>query len=430
MKLFFIMIPCFAVNFLLAQNNFKGKVVNHNNESLVNALVIYDGLNISLNANAEFEIKNISLNKIILVKCLGYNDNSLLIDNSNFMGSTIKLSQKDISLEEVVIVGNKENIFSINPYHASFILDFELTKKDEIVELLSSNDLIFISEKSNEAKRYKTNLKNLEGLSKLNGKPTIYLLGKGMAFGFTYNTDSLKTYHINSKKFNWATEHIETFDDTTYYIRDYKDFNQTTIFSKKAEALLFLREITNEDKKFVAKIHNERLQNWKKAYGGDPAGIMGDIRLQNGQSSSLEAQRKIINLKWEQEEIYNRPTYNTLKLINDTVFIFAHDIDSILVYDTNNKYIRGRYINYHHYKTWKGEIIVNESQTKAYGRFRDNKGEYIAEINIITGLINLPLYHLEKHFPTKIRINNNVIYFLAKQPDDIGKLLYKMYLKE
>ncbi len=143
----------------------------------------------------------------------------------------------------------------------------------------------------------------------------------------------------------------------------------------------------------------------------------------------LEARRKAERLTYEQKMLYSTPSYNTLKLMNDSVYIFAHDIDTMFVYDKACNLVRGCYIDYHHLKYWARELIMNEEKTKVYGKFISNKNVMVAEINLSTGALKLPFFKVENaHLLKKIKIKNDVIYYLSKQTDGVGYSLYTQKL--
>ena len=150
---------------------------------------------------------------------------------------------------------------------------------------------------------------------------------------------------------------------------------------------------------------------------------MGDIT-----HEELELRRMVERLTYEQKMLYDAPSYNTLKLINDSIYIFAHDIDTMFVYDEACHLIKRNYIDYHHLKSWAGEIIMNEERTKVYGKFITNKNILLAEINLATGKLKLPFFKIESgHSPKKIKIRGDIIYYLGKQPDGVG---YTVYVQE
>jgi hypothetical protein len=126
---------------------------------------------------------------------------------------------------------------------------------------------------------------------------------------------------------------------------------------------------------------------------------------------------------------YAPPSYSILKLINDSLYLFAHDIDTLFVYDQQLNLVKSKKISYHHLKAWDKEIIVNEEKTKVYAKLNENSKPMIAEIDLQTGALKPNYLTIPVRFPKKIKIRNNRMYFMARQKNGTGYSVYSQELK-
>ncbi len=415
-----------------AQGIVKGTITDEKNKPLVNAIIIYNGQNSKLNTNAGFEIKTVRAGEIITIKSLGYYDTSLVTTHiTDTIHYTVKLRVKPLQLNEVVVFDNRI-IKQINPYKADFILDFELLPNHTIVELLSSNHLLYIDDVDEKTRNVKTIVKDIQKLNTLPVDNLLHLLNETKAYSCAFVNDSAKVTEDDYTNVKWILNNVEADVGDSYYIRRYKELNQTIGFFRIHDGrALMLKEISNADRVYAVKTHAKITNrmvakldsiNDKK---GNLGGVMGD-----DMQCQLRAERDALRSSWIQEKFYDAPSYNILKEIKDSIFIFAHDIDSILVFTKEGRLVRGSYIDYHHLKPWDKQIIINKEKTKAYGKFKDKSGMYISEIDLKTGKLMLPFFYIEKQFPSKIEIQDNTIYFMAKQPDGIGNSLYKLKMTD
>ncbi len=111
------------------------------------------------------------------------------------------------------------------------------------------------------------------------------------------------------------------------------------------------------------------------------------------------------------EIAYFRPAFQTLKLLNDTIYYFNHLRSRIDVYADNLVLIDSITIDYHNRKNWKEIIITDKIKNKAYTVFSAGAKFVLAEINLHDGTVR-EITRIDKLFPTKIRVNDGYLYFL------------------
>jgi hypothetical protein len=111
------------------------------------------------------------------------------------------------------------------------------------------------------------------------------------------------------------------------------------------------------------------------------------------------------------EMVYYKPAFQTLKILNDTIYYFNHLESRIDVYSDSLVLIDTVHINYHNLQNWKQVIITDKVKNKAYTIFTIGAKYSVSEINLHSGSLK-EVCKVEKLFPSKIRINNGYLYFI------------------
>jgi hypothetical protein len=315
----------------------------------------------------------------------------------------------------------------INPLKADFILSYELNE-DYIVELVSDNNIIIV----NAENKLKSRSRSIRGARDIvkDSNGNIYIITEKRAFKMYLDSSFIKldTVPVELAKLNWHIKYCDDVIDTSLFIRRYKDNNQTISFfaisSLNTKHVRLLKEITDIDRKnSVAVFANE--SNGFNQY-------VTSLGLSAGSASTLEELqlvRKAERMADMLETHYALPAYSFLKLVNDSIYLFAHDIDTMFVYDRGWNLVKSKRINYHHLKIWGKELFINEEKTKVYAKLVEKSKPMIAEIDLQTGVLKPPYTIIKSKFPTKIKIRNNVAYFMARQNNGPGYTVYSQNLQ-
>jgi hypothetical protein len=257
----------------------------------------------------------------------------------------------------------------------------------------------------------------------------VYLTTSNGAYKIDVSGNELvkDTVPVDRKQLDWDLLYCDEATGNTRFIRRYKDNNQTVAFfaisGRDKRQVKMLKEITNEARKQAVSAYvndANRLNIYLASIG------VNIVTASNG--AELRLARKAKDKTDIVESNFVLPFYAVLKSVNDSIFLFAHDIDSMFVYDKDGNLTRNTRINYHRLKTWGNELIVNEEKTCVYARFTDNAKTTIAEIDLQTGTIKSSVITIPQAFPAKIRIRKDTIYFLAKQKDRTGYTVYSAKL--
>jgi hypothetical protein len=393
------------------------------------AIIKYQDATFNCNNLGFFRVNNYKLGTKIIIHKLGFADTTVLIAPIQIKADTLSLfvtlRLNPAVLPEVSI--SSALIQEINPMKADFVSDYEL-KGEYLIELLSDDNILLINAENKLKSRYKP-IRGIEDILK-DSYGNVYIVADKIAFKIRLDSSFIKldTIPIELAKLNWQVKYCDDVIDTSLFLRRYKDNNQTIAFfaisSLNTKHVRLLKEITDIDRKnSVAVFANE--SNGFNQY-------VASLGLSAGSASTLEELqlvRKAERMADMLEMHYTLPAYSLLKLINDSIYLFAHDIDTMFVYDRVWNLIKSKRINYHHLKIWDKELFINEEKTKVYAKLVEKSKPMIAEIDLQTGALKPPYTIIKSKFPTKIKIRNNVVYFMARQNNGPGYTVYSQNLQ-
>jgi hypothetical protein len=388
------------------------------------AVIKYKGSTITSNESGFFRIDNYTAGSKIEIHKLGFADTTITLAPNQLTQDTIHLAialrLKIILIPEVSV--NSSRIEEINPMKADFVIGYEL-KGDFLIELLSDDNIVLIDADN----KVRSRSRPIPGAKDIVKDPygDIYILTEKTAHKIYFNNSDLRVDPVSADlaKLMWDIQYCDEATGTTRYIRRYKDNNQTVAFfatsNLNKNAVKLLKEITHVKRR-------EAVQDYANETNALNQYVesLGLSKVTATTMQELELVREAQNMIDKLEMIYALPSYSFLKLVNDSIYLFAHDIDSMFVYDQHWNPLKGERINYHHLKMWGKELIVNEERTRVYAKLIQDSKPMIAEIDLQTGTLKSSSFALESRFPTKIKIRNNSIYFMAKQRNGVGYTVY------
>lgn len=128
------------------------------------------------------------------------------------------------------------------------------------------------------------------------------------------------------------------------------------------------------------------------------------------------------------ESIYYTPLYAPMYVVHDTICVFDHYCDSLLLYDRKMNCIGASKIDYHHPKNWKEwdrRILRDEQTGEIYAQFEKDGFITLKKIDLKTGKIT-GSYKMENRYVKHIRIRNGEVYYIYKPFESYQKkFLYK-----
>lgn len=117
-------------------------------------------------------------------------------------------------------------------------------------------------------------------------------------------------------------------------------------------------------------------------------------------------------LRFEEVAFY-KPSFQTIKLLNDTIYYFNHLKSQIDIYSADLLLLKSIKVDYHNKENWIPIIITDNLLNKAYTIFTTGVMYSLSEINLRDGSVK-EVSKIKKLFPQRIKINNGYLYFLYK----------------
>jgi len=415
MKYFLFFIFYFFSLFTFGQNVMKSKIIKGKVTTIeglpisyVSIFNIKDKTGTQSDKNGEYLliIKNPS---IINFSLLGFESEELnitqtmlsdLLKDSLTFNIVLKTAIKELKTVEITA----ENIKIV---YDNSLLDYEFNN-DNILLLISEN------------KKSKLRLINSDSIIKdkiLNFKAENFFRDCFNNIEVLTNDSSYQVYVLPSEIYIYKGVDIKQFNSLSscvastpefVFLQQYGPHNQSVMYSyinKDSKQRKMLMNITNAESENFAKGEVKKIAQLKRQLGNK--GMMDDLN-----STEIGLVHDIQNRTWFYENILVKPSYNPLKQIRDSIFIFNHVSDSVYVYNSSSQLIRIFNIRYHYIKGWKNDIIIDVKNQSAYAKFINDGIVYLCKINLDNGNV-LKQYKLEHNtFPEKIKIKDNYAYYL------------------
>ncbi|MDP2721383.1 MAG: carboxypeptidase-like regulatory domain-containing protein [Bacteroidales bacterium] len=132
-----------------------------------------------------------------------------------------------------------------------------------------------------------------------------------------------------------------------------------------------------------------------------------------------------------EEMMFFKPSFQTVKLSNDTIYYFNHLKSQIDVYSVDLHLLRSIKIEYHQRENWMPVILTDNLKSKFYTIFKTGANYSLNEINLFDGSVK-EVAKIKKVFPQKIKVNNDKLYFLYNDVNNVWgrKQLFKGELQQ
>jgi len=155
----------------------------------------------------------------------------------------------------------------------------------------------------------------------------------------------------------------------------------------------------------------------------------GNVMGENSPNFQRSLRRAADNLYFA-ETALSRPIYIPILEIADTVKLFDHHNNKVLVYNDSIQQERSFPIDYHLQKTWNYQLHVDQSNTRIYANYDDIGRASLVELNPSTGE-KLQQTTINEHlYPEKIQVRGNYVYYLHHIfGDNSINYIYKQRLK-
>lgn len=228
-------------------------------------------------------------------------------------------------------------------------------------------------------------------------------------------------YNCSLEKFNMFLNPCQTKHNKTYIFKQLIANSQTSMF-------YYLNE--NKDVKYLKRIRNEIAERYVRKKEAIIKKLkQPSISKMSESKAAVYGARDLGRMLHYIDNLLTHIIENPLFSINNSIYIFDHPTDSCWVFDENLLFNRSFYIDYESKRGWDKELIFDEVEEKVYAKFKKGSMSYLKKINLNTGEF-IESYKIEKHtFPTKIKIHNNIVYYLHKDHYNHGNMsLFKQGL--
>jgi hypothetical protein len=367
----------------------------------------------STNFQGVFELRVSSFPATLIITHIGYFGKQIIVAQPQSDSVIVLLSPRMITLGETEITAENQKVFKGKEQE---IIDYEF--QDTNLLILSYNvkknrtELILTDEHFDTTHIQDISyLKNPKQLFK-DCTGSCHLLTNDSAYQVYFDNQSIQLiYPINLDKFFlilgdclFETRTHVAFErksnstpNKDYAAQDVSDLPSLSLGDEKWNHLFYLVNKNTH----VTTILNH-VYEWKKKIDAyDHAYFV----------FSPDSKRSFGDILRFSEMVYYKPAFQTLKILNDTIYYFNHLESRIDVYSDSLVLIDTVHINYHNLQNWKQVIITDKVKNKAYTIFTIGAKYSVSEINLHSGSLK-EVCKVEKLFPSKIRINNGYLYFI------------------
>jgi len=137
----------------------------------------------------------------------------------------------------------------------------------------------------------------------------------------------------------------------------------------------------------------------------------GNVMGENSPNFQRSLRRAGDNLYFA-ETALSHPIYIPILRIADTVKLFDHHNDRVIVYNDSIQQERTFAIDYQLHKSWNNQLHTDQSATQIFANYDDAGRVTLIEIDPSTGALLHQTTINEHLFPEKIQIRGNYIYYL------------------
>ncbi len=395
-----------------------GVITNKENIPLINATVINSSNRTGTitNKNGTYQLIASKTPSTITISYLGYKTFAKKITQeiiNNLITDTIRIDAvMDIEISELNTLEISSNSIKLLYDKPGIdILDFEFSN-DNILLLISENKKTKLRLVNSNADIIITNV-----TLKFNGDKFykdcfdgIHILSEDSTFQVLVSGSEIYIYKgISIKKFNSILLPSVASTTNLLFLQTFGLYNQSVIYSvvnKATKQQQLLRNIRNAVTENFAKGELQKVEELKYQEIG------------RFDESFFRPDWEAENREWFYQNILSKQTYNPLKQLRDSIFIFDHIVDTIFVYNAQALLQRAFSITYHYENGWKSDIIIDQLKQNAYAKFMKDGIVYLKQINLIDGTI-LKTYKISQHtFPDKTKIKDNYVYYLYMSKDN------------
>lgn len=428
-------IICFAPFISHAQEKLviHGKIINQ-----VTGIPIY-GVNVRLqntltgtstNVDGHFELMTNRLPAVLVITHISYFGKQIIVNQVNADSLIILLNPKTVTLDETEITASTYQVFNeidqevidydfldsnliILSYNFNKNL-YELIFSDENLHTICINDISYL-------KKPEQLFKDCMGNCHLLTSDSAYqLYSANQSIYLIYPTPLQKFLQLLGGCLFETPTHLafKGNEDKTPKL-EYAARNTHDLPAKRSKNEQWKHLFYFVNKKTHEKFIFDNVYEWEKNRDAYEHAMFIYLHSDPDKRDFGET------LRFE-EMTYFKPAFQSLQILNDTIYYFNHLKSQIDVYSVDLILLNSIHIEYPNQKNWKPIIIVDDEKNKAYTIFKQGAIYSLAEINLKDGLLK-EVAKIDKLFPQKIKVNNGQLYFLYNDVNNVWgrRQLYK-----
>jgi len=373
------------------------------------------------NVNGIFELRVRNLPTILVITHIAYFGKQIIVTQSQADSITIFLSPRPINLDETEITAETYKVFK--------------GKHQEVIDydILDSNLLIL-------AYNFNKNREELivtnEHFDTLSIKDVSFLKKPGQIF-----KDCMGNCHLLTKDTAYQVYFDKDSIHLIYPIRlaSFYDLLGNCLFETNTHLAFEGDADKTQNNDYSARLHsdmpgsNSQINAWKHLFyfvnkQTHEKTIFDQVYEWEKKLDAYEQAmfvfesgttfRSFADILRGEEMLFYKPAFQSLKLLNDTIYYFNHLESQIDIYTEDFTLTDSTSVEYHKRNNWKPIIFTDKVKNKAYTIFTIGAKFSLAEIDLKNGSVK-EVHKIEKLFPKKIKINNGYLYFLYHNVNNV-----------
>lgn len=384
------------------------------------------------NSKGIFELEISKLPTVLQISHVTYYSKQKVVTKSQANSLVIDLTPRMINLDESEILSEKYKVFKGKHQE---VIDYECMDSNLIILSYNVNknhhELILTDEHFDTI-----NIKDISHLKKpkqlfKDCTGSCHLLTKDLAYQVYFDNSSIQLiYPYNLEKLYdlfgnclFETPYHLAFEggqrnnlDNQYASRDLSALPNVGSGNEKWNHIFFLIDKTTKEKTLLDKV----FESEKKRSA-----------IEHASFELPESHRTFDEMLRFAEMVFFKPSFQTVKLINDTIYYFNHLKSQIDIYSQDLILVKNINVEYHNQDNWKPVIITDIVKNKAYTIFTRGAKYLLMAINLNDGSVS-EITKIDKLFPEKIMVNNGYLYFLYNNKNNIWqkRSLFQGQLKD
>jgi hypothetical protein len=123
------------------------------------------------------------------------------------------------------------------------------------------------------------------------------------------------------------------------------------------------------------------------------------------------------------ESIYYTPLFAPMFVTHDSICVFDHYTDSLVIFNAQMKQIGAEHIDYHHPKNWKDwdrTMYKDETTGEVYAQFENGGMVTLKKIDLATGKV-AGEFRITNKYPKQIHIRDGNVYYIYRPFESVQK---------